>query len=66
MGILGTAQMEAWYKKLLFPLNIISPKELKFLLGFFPPTLKKYVCKEFPLGSVPGLTCSLSPEKNVF
>lgn len=37
MGILGTAQMEAWYKKLLLSLNIISPKELKFLLGSSPP-----------------------------
>lgn len=36
MGILGAAQMEAWYQKLLLSLNIIGLKELKFLLG--PPT----------------------------
>lgn len=63
MGILGTAQMEAWYIKLLLPLNIISPKELKFLLGFSSPTSKQYMCKEFPLGFVPRLTCSLNRGK---
>lgn len=66
MGILGTAQMEAWYQKLLLSLNIIGPKEMKFLLAFPPPPLKQYERKQFPLVFVPVPTCSLSTEENVF
>lgn len=40
MGILGTAQMEAWYQKLLLSLNIIGPEEMKFLLAFSPAPFK--------------------------
>ena len=66
MGILGTAQMEAWYQKLLLSLNVTGPQELKFLFDFPPTPLKQYECKQFPLVFVPVPTCGWSAEENVF